>query len=188
MDRKALLVMDYQVGVVERFIEGTQLLGKARSALEAARGATMPVIFVRVAFRKGWPEISPTNKSFASIATGGANFDESAPETQVHPMLAPQPGDIVITKRRVGAFSGSDLEVVLRSNGIDTLVLSGIATSGVVLSTVRQAADMDYRLVVLSDACADADDEVHRVLIEKLFPRQAEVLTVSEWIASLPKH
>ena len=57
-----------------------------------------------------------------------------------------------------------------------------MATSGVVLSTVRQAADLDYRLVVLADGCLDADPEVHRVLTEKVFPRQADVLTVADWI------
>ena len=71
---------------------------------------------------------------------------------------------------------------MLRAANIDTLVLTGIATSGVVLSTLRQAADLDYRLVVLSDACLDSDAEVHRVLMEKVFPRQADVVTVNEWV------
>ena len=83
----------------------------------------------------------------------------------------------------MSAFTGSDLQVVLRSIGAGTLVLTGIATSGVVLSTLRQAADLDYRLVVLSDGCLDADPEVHRVLTEKVFPRQAAVRTVAEWAA-----
>ena len=87
----------------------------------------------------------------------------------------------------MSAFTGSDLQVVLRSLGADTLVLTGIATSGVVLSTLRQAADLDYRLVVLSDACLDADPEVHRVLTEKVFPRQAAVRTVAQWAAD-PAH
>ncbi|MGA2932584.1 MAG: isochorismatase family protein, partial [Acidimicrobiales bacterium] len=90
-------------------------------------------------------------------------------------------GDIVVTKRRVSAFAGSDLDVVLRARGARTLVLAGIATSGVVLSTLRQAADLDYGLVVLRDGCADADEEVHRVLLDKVFARQADVLTVDEW-------
>ena len=74
---------------------------------------------------------------------------------------------------------------MLNGGGVDTLVLTGIATSGVVLSTLRYAADLDYRLVVLADACADADDEVHRVLTTKAFPRQADVLTVAQWAKSL---
>ena len=75
---------------------------------------------------------------------------------EVHPDLAPADGDVLVTKIRVSAFAGSDLEVVLRSRGITRLVLAGIATSGVILSTVREAADRDYRLTVLSDAVADA--------------------------------
>jgi nicotinamidase-related amidase len=61
----------------------------------------------------------------------------------------------------VTTFTGSDLAVVLTAGGIDTLVLAGAATSGVELSTVRQAADLDYQLTVLSDGCLDADHEVH---------------------------
>jgi nicotinamidase-related amidase len=103
----------------------------------------------------------------------------------VHADVAPLEAEIDVNKKRVSAFAGSDLEVILRARGIGELVLCGIATSGVVLSTLRQAADLDYALVVLEDACADADAEVHRVLCEKVFPRQASVLGVEEWIASL---
>ncbi len=103
----------------------------------------------------------------------------------MHAALTPLDGEPVIVKRRVSAFSGSDLDVLLRGAGADTLILAGISTSGVVLSTLRQAADLDYRLTVLADACADTDEEVHRVLTEKVFPRQALVTTTDEWIASL---
>ena len=91
---------------------------------------------------------------------------------------------MVVTKRRISAFAGSDLAVLLRANDIRHLVLCGIATSGVVLSTLREAADRDYTITVLSDLCADRDPEVHRVLLEKIFPRQARVVTWAEWIAS----
>jgi len=75
--------------------------------------------------------------------------------------------------------------VILRSQQIDTLILTGIATSGVVLSTLREAADKDFSIKVLSDACLDADPEVHRVLTEKVFPRQADVMSVGEWSDTL---
>ncbi len=90
---------------------------------------------------------------------------------------------MVVVKKRVSAFTGSDLEVVLRSLDVSSLVLTGIATSGVVLSTLRQAADLDYQLTVLRDGCADADPEVHRVLMDKVFPRQAAVVTAEEWVS-----
>jgi nicotinamidase-related amidase len=178
----ALLVMDVQVGIVARIGDPEELLDRLAQAVDAARSAGVPVIFVRVAFRPGYPEIPASNKTFSALAGIGA-FEESAAATQIHPRVAPRPGEVVVMKRRTSAFAGSDLAEVLRAGGIDTLVLTGIATSGVVLSTLRQAADLDFGLVVLSDAVADADPEVHRVLTAKVFPRQAEVTTVAQWAA-----
>ncbi len=188
MDRRpphtALLVMDVQRGVVERFADDRTYLDLLRQAVEAARAQGLPVVFVRVAFRPGHPEVSPSNRTFAALASrAGTSFGVEDPATEVHPALEPRTGDPVVVKKRVSAFTGSDLEVLLRSLGITHLVLTGIATSGVVLSTLRDAADRDYELTVLRDGCLDADDEVHRVLIEKVFPRQAEVLSVGEWTA-----
>jgi nicotinamidase-related amidase len=80
-------------------------------------------------------------------------------------------------QRLMSAFAGTDLETLLRAREIDTLILFGIATSGVVLSTIRHAADADYRIIAVKDCCLDRDDEVHRCLVEKVFPRQATVLT-----------
>jgi nicotinamidase-related amidase len=93
----------------------------------------------------------------------------------------------VITKKRVSAFAGSDLDIVLRAGDIDSLVLTGLATSGVVLSTLLQAADLDFGLTVLADGCLDGDPEVHRVLTEKVFPHQADVVTVDDWVTAIGK-
>lgn len=179
----ALLVMDFQAGVVARF-SGTEVVATARTAVDAARAHGVPVVFVRVGFREGSPEVSARNKSFAAVADRG-DMGADAPGTKVVDELAPRNGETVVVKRRVSAFTGSDLEVVLRAADVDHLVLTGIATSGVVLSTLREAADRDYQLTVLSDACLDGDPEVHRVLTEKVFPRQADVVTVDEWVAGL---
>lgn len=124
------------------------------------------------------------NRNFAALADS-STFVTDGPGSQIHPAVEPQPGDIVVDKKRVSAFAGSDLDMVLRAQRVQTLALSGIATSGVVLSTLRQAADLDYGLIVLRDGCADADEEVHRVLLDKVFPRQADVLAVDEWVAGL---
>ena len=186
MDATVLLVMDVQRGIVERFADDPGYLTLLSGAVAAARGAGVPVIYVTIDFRPGYPEVSARNRSFSAIASSG-RFTVGDPATAVHPAVAPQPGDLAVTKRRVSAFTGSDLDVVLRAGEVDSLVLTGIATSGVVLSTLRQAADLDYRLTVLADACLDADPEVHRVLTEKLFPRQADVLAIADWTASLAR-
>ena len=181
----ALLVMDVQQGVVERFGQ-PGVLDRLTEGLAAARNAGVPVIFVRVAFRPGFPEVSTANRSFSAlVSTAGDRFGEDNPATQIHPAVAPRPGEPVVVKKRVSAFTGSDLEVLLRSMNVAELVLTGIATSGVVLSTLREAADRDYQLTVLADACADADEEVHRVLLGKVFPRQATVITTQEWVTNL---
>jgi nicotinamidase-related amidase len=170
--------MDVQQAIVERFGDESGLEPLAR-AVAAARAHEIPVIYVKIGFRAGYPEVSPRNRSFAALSESGGFVGEEA--TRVHPAVAPGPGELEVIKKRVSAFAGSDLDVVLRAQDIDTLVLTGIATSGVVLSTLRAAADLDYGLLVLSDCCFDGDAEVHRVLVEKVFPRQAEVIDVDEW-------
>jgi nicotinamidase-related amidase len=180
--RTALLVMDVQHGIVERLGSET-LLARLIEATSAARKAHVHVIYVKLGFREGYPEISPLSSTFARVVESESFIEGRSSE--IHDAVRPERGDIVVTKRRVSAFSGSDLDVILRARGIEALVLCGIATSGVVLSTLRQAADLDLALAVLSDGCADADEEVHRVLLEKVFPRQAQVLTVDDWRAAL---
>ena len=173
--------MDVQNSIVSRYPD-PDYLPRLRTAIDAARAAKVKVIYVTVAFRPGYDEIHPRNKIFGGMPARAAGTAVPSEASEVHAAVAPEPGDILVTKRRVSAFTGSDLEVILRSQEIDHLVLTGIATSGVVLSTLRQAADLDYQLTVLSDACLDNDPEVHRVLLEKVFPRQAEVVTVAEWL------
>jgi nicotinamidase-related amidase len=126
--------------------------------------------------------VSPRSRTFAALRDAGGMLEE---DTTIDPALAPLPGEPIVTKRRVSAFAGSDLDVLLRAREARSLVLCGFATSGVVLSTVRAAADLDFELTVLRDACADADPEVHRVLLDKVFPRQAEVVDVAAWAAGL---
>lgn len=183
MAGKALLVMDVQAGILERLGDTADAyVASVQKLVDAAHAATVPVIFVVVRFRKDFPEVSARNKSFSSIKEqGGERFYETAPDAQ--PVIQPTEADYVVTKRRVSAFTGSDLEVLLRGLDVIDLSLCGIATSGVVLSTVREAADKDFRLTVIADACFDSDPEVHALLTTKVFPRQADVVTVDEWIA-----
>ena len=181
----ALLIMDYQNSIVSSIIgKYPDLLDKTAAVLAAARAADMPVIYIVVSFREGYPEVNPRNRIFSAIRESGRMLAGS-PGTEVHPQVGPRPGDVVLAKHRVGAFSTTPLETILRAHDITSLVLCGLSTSGVVLSTVRWAADMDYDLVVVADCCADGDDEVHRVLTQKVFPRQARVVSASEIIEDL---
>ena len=176
-DRTALLVMDVQPGILDRVQDHVAYLERTTDAVHRARSRAIPVIHVVVGFRPGMPEVSLRNEAFSGVKQHAPAF-----LTDARPVIAPEGGEVIITKRRVSAFTGSDLEVVLRAGEIQHLVLCGIATSGVVLSTLREAADKDYRITVLADLCADTDPEVHAVLTNKVFPRQARVISAAEWL------
>lgn len=180
--RTALLVMDLQNGIVERYPGAADLVARVALTIARARAAGVTVGYVRVGLTAAEAAAVPdTNRTFAAA---GDRLPADGRATAIVDRLAPEDGDIVVRKRRVGAFSTTDLDGQLRERGIDTLLLSGIATSGVVLSTVRDAADRDYRLLVIEDLCADTDPEVHAVLTGKVFPRQADVLD-SDALAAL---
>ncbi len=181
-NRPALLVMDVQESIMKNHGLTAKDLHPIKTALLAARAAAIPIIFVRVAFRDGYTEINPRNKQFAAISAQGALLD-SDPASHIHPDVAPLPGEPIALKRRMSAFTGSDLGVLLSGYAINRLVLTGISTSGVVLSTFREALDKDYALTVLSDACLDASSEAHQALMNIIFPRHANILTAKEWAA-----
>ena len=175
--RTALLVMDYQGGILSRLGTAESLLASAADAIAVVRGHGGQIGYVRVAFEDADYDAVPPHSRFASV---GQDMHSDSPATAVHDSVAPEPGDITVRKTRVGAFSTTDLDQQLRDRGITTLILAGISTSGVVLSTVRDAADRDYQVLVLADACADPAPGVHEFLTEKIFPRQARVITSAE--------
>lgn len=191
-----LLLCDYQNKILSGFGEdGAAAQAEYAATLAAAaHDANIPVVWVRVAFRPGAPEIPPSQKFLYALKEAGAvsQLEEGSEGAALHPVAAAAvgPDDVDVIKRRVGAFSGSDLAVVLAglcgdsfgSPRLRRMYLAGVSTSGVVLSTVRAAGDMDIPMTVVSDACADRDDEVHRVLMEKVFPRHADVKTTAEVI------
>jgi len=176
--RTALMIMDFQTHIVGLVDGSDALLDRVARARSTCRHRGIQTIFVRVALTPDDRQTIPDrNKSFFALARGTDLMAEGTSAADVHPVLEPAPDDIVVTKKRTGSFSTTDLAAELERRGIDTLILAGIATSGVVLSTVRDAADRDYRLFVLADCCADPDAVVHKVLIERVLPRQAEVIT-----------
>jgi nicotinamidase-related amidase len=181
----ALLVMDFQIMIVNgHAVDAEGLLARTAGLIEAARQAGMMVIYVVVGFRAGHPEISPHNFTFAGIKKANLLVLGEA-DVAIHPAVAPEPGEVVITKHRVSAFAGTELDVILRANGIETLILAGVTSSGVVLSTVHHAADADYRIMVVEDCCSDKDEEAHRVLVERVFPAQAIVVVTDEIVGAL---
>ena len=185
--RTALLAMDCQTGIVSIYAKPeAEFVERAACVVKAARAARMSVIHVQVGFRPSLPEVSERNKLFSAL--------KASPQHQklfqgamaaIHPALGPEPGDIVVTKHRVSAFAGTDLEMILRAKQIDTLVLFGIATSGVVLSTLLDASDADYRIIVIGDCCADMDTDLHEILAKKFFASRGDVISANSFVGAV---
>ncbi len=167
--------MDMQTTMIKKLSNVDDFTANVAKAITHARKKGILIIYVVIGFRPGAPE----RKKPADRDKWTAELSEDF--IKIHPAVAPVEKDITVIKKRMSAFTGSDLEIIIRSQGITHLILSGYATSGVVLSTVREAADKDYRLTVLADCCANSDAEVHNILINKVFPRQATVLAIEEW-------
>jgi len=179
--KTALLTLDFQKGIFGFVPAADAIVPNATKAVEFARKKQFHIIHVGLGFSAGHPEILDTESRFKRVKENNL-FVIGTPSAEFHAAVA-RPEELKVYKQRVGAFSENQLHLILRSRGIENLVLFGISTSGITLSTVRRAADLDFRCVVLKDACFDADEEVHRVLTEKIFPAQATVLTVDAFIA-----
>jgi nicotinamidase-related amidase len=182
----ALVLADFQPAVLGSLPAGSDdVAAAAAAALARARAAGLTVAHVRVAFAEDdYARIPAANKMFAPVAAAHYLGAET-PEAQFHDRLAPADSEIVVRKTRVGAFSTTNLHEQLQARGVTALVLAGVSTSGVVLSTVRAAADLDYRVFVVAEACADHDPEVHALLFERVFPVQATVLGRAAFRAAL---
>jgi nicotinamidase-related amidase len=177
----AVLSMDLQAGVVSVYVKDDRFVARVKQLLDSARRTGVRVVHVKVGFRPNVPEASPRNAFLSAVKASPRHQQFFAGDSgAIHPALAPQESDLVVTKNRIGAFTGTDLDLLLRANDVHTLILAGIATSGVVLATFLQAFDADYRLIVVKDCCADLDLELHAALIDRFFPRLATVIDAAD--------
>ncbi|RAG85913.1 cysteine hydrolase [Streptacidiphilus pinicola] len=177
--RTVLLAMDFQGGIVAAVPDSDALVERVADVITHVREAGGAIGYVRVAFTEDdWDAVPATNTTFSGVAAARMLHHEDA-STRIDERIAPQDGDITVRKTRFGGISTTDLHQQLTDRDIDTLVLTGISTSGVVLSTLSDAADRDYRVLVLSDGVADPDPEVHQLLLTKVFPSRGHVVDVA---------
>lgn len=180
--RTAFLTLDIQTALVGFYAKGlADFLPAVTSLLACARNLNATVIHVKVGFRPGFPEISERNRLYSSFKNNPDYAKMLNTEwLDLHPALEARPDEPVIIKPRISAFEGTDLKVLLRSKDIDTLVLFGIITSGVVLSTALEAMDQDYRVLIVRDACADSDSDLHACLLDRLLTKRTDVVMAAE--------
>jgi nicotinamidase-related amidase len=187
--RSAVLSMDLQAGIVSMYVKDNALIPRAADVIAQARNAGMQIIHVKVGFRPNVPEASPRNRFLSAVKSSPRHQQFFQGESgAIHPGLAPAETDLVVTKNRISAFAGTDLDLLLRAHDIENLVMFGVATSGVVLSTALTALDADYSVFIIRDCCADLDPDLHQALLDKFFPRFATVLTADEFLKGLQNH
>ena len=191
----ALLVMDLENDLVHedgafkdfgfaKMVNDNDVLGKVNTLLAAARQAPVKVIHVSVKFRPGHPEASRSAGLFQAVVSANALVEGTWGAT-IHEAVSPKEGEPVVTKRAVSAFAGSDLEKLLQTAGITTLILSGVATNFVVEGTAREASDRGYNVVVVGDCCASVSQEAHDSSLTTALPFLATISTLDEVTAAL---
>ncbi len=184
--KTALLIADFYADMMSTIPHAVerQVVEKTQALQKAARDAGILICYSATVFRPGYIEISDRNKTFSQRKASGQPAIGD-PFQVIHSAVKPIDGEVVVGKHRVNALFGTDLDMTLKSNDIHNLILLGYATSGVVLSTTRYAADLDYRLYIVEDCCADQDAEVHDFLTQRIFPRQADVVQSEDVIKAL---
>ena len=181
----AFLTLDLQHGILGMANVAPSVTDAAARAAAHSRTAGYLVLHIGLGFAPGHPGLPPLSQIPADspfhAVVANNKLLVGSPEAGVHPSVYKE-GEAVLYKTRYGAFGSNQLDLVLRARGIRNLVMCGVVTSGVVLSTVRYAYDLDYRMVVLQDACWDREEEVHRLLCEKVLPKQAQVVKVDDFV------
>jgi len=167
-DVAALVVIDLQKGIagMPAAHPMTEIISRSAQLAHAFRQRGLPVVLVNV-----------SGRAPGRTDAGNPGFAFPPDWTELVPELQAQPGDLLVTKQRWGAFLGTDLDRMLRERGVTQIVLTGVATSIGVESTARSAYDVGYNVALVVDAMTDRDAEAHRSSVEKIFPRLGETGT-----------
>lgn len=159
------------------------VIGVNTRLLDAARRAGSTVVYTRVAWEPGLADLV-VNSPILQIVQQSGCLVEGSDKAQILDELTPQDTDLVVTHKRVGGFSGSHLDTLLRGRGVDTVLFTGVATNFSVEGTARQASDLGYRTVIVTDACSAADPATHDASVASL-GLLAEITTSAEVLAAL---
>ncbi|PQV53933.1 isochorismatase family cysteine hydrolase [Paraburkholderia sp. BL21I4N1] len=179
----ALVVMHYQTDILGLFPSvAPTLLSNTRRLCDAARAAGVSVYFANLRFNPGYPEVNPLNRNGQGIKQLGLFVDD-----RLSPELDRQASEPLIVAHRASVFFGTDLQVRLSAQGIDSLMMVGIASTGVVLSSVAYASDADFRLYTVKDCCYDPDQVVHEHLFATAFESRTTVLSLADALLLLAR-
>ena len=198
--KTALLVVDMQNDLVKvkdgalaelyNMVRANRVISNTKKTVKAARKAGLPIVFIKHVLRDDYKDVVP---SVTDVMLRGEAppprkaMIEGTPGAEIIDELKPAPGDYVIAKRRGDAFYNTELELILRSRGVDTLILGGVVTNGCILATFMGARERDFHTIVVSDCCAGTSQELHDWPMKNLFPRSGRVRTADEIVAELTR-
>lgn len=178
--RSALVIGDVQRGITGSYPFARQVVPPLIALLPRARAAGALVVFVHFGLRGNGADLPPGSEMVRSFHEAGDAFHEGSAGTEIDLPVAEE--DVVVLKRRASAFAGTDLDLVLRAQGVDSIAVAGVATSAMVAATCYDAADRGYHLTVLRDGCADGEAAVHDFFMDTVFPgRGFEVVPCARW-------
>ena len=160
------------------------VINQTARVFEAARSAGIPVVYTRFVVPPGGGQLVRNTATMEQVADSDM-FAPDAPTVEIIPELAPDEGDIVVDNQKLGGLSGSDLAERLRERGIDTLVITGVATNLTVESTARHGVDLGFRVYVLSDCVTTVTPEAHEASLANLAASTTGVVTSDEFISAL---
>jgi nicotinamidase-related amidase len=193
LDQTAILAIHWQVDVVEPegamgiFHEAVKRLGiveKTAAVIAAGRKHGMPIVYINVAYQPGYPELVRNNGLFNTVPKMGC-LVRGTPGAQVIPRLAPQPGDYVLEHTRISSFFGTDLDTILRSLQMRTLICTGIATNVAVDHTIRDAVQHGYDAILLQDCCYSSVAEYHEAALKTLQVLATQVTDSQAFLATV---
>lgn len=180
----ALVLIDLQHGIVSRdtapYPAKAVVEASARLA-DAFRAKGLPVIIVTVGWAADMAD-APRQRLAPAIAAPADPEGFAAVVSEI----GPKPGDILVRKRQWGAFYGTDLDLQLRRRGVDTIVLTGIATNMGVESTARAAWEHGYSLIFAEDATTSFGTDMHRFAFDVIFPKLGKVSTTDALLDAMP--
>jgi nicotinamidase-related amidase len=178
--KTALVLIDLQNGIVSRDTEpyaAAEVIERSRALAEAFRARGALVVYVRVLI----------SELLALPSDEAMNLPKDTPASasEIAESAGMQSGDLLITKRHWGAFAQTNLEQELRSRGIGTIVLTGIATNMGVESTLRQGTGLGFAFVTVEDACSTFSQQMQDFAFKTIFPRLSRVRNTQQVLEGL---
>jgi nicotinamidase-related amidase len=196
--KTALIIIDYQNDIVKpggKFeasglpaaVAASKCIEHTALALDASRASGVRVVFARVAFRPGYPEIPVIAGGLPTGIRDAEALVESTWGSQIIDELAPLASEVVVTKHGADALCHTDLDHVLRARGISHLVLAGVATNNCVEATARHACDLGYLVTILEDCCTSFSEEWHCWTLNNVLPQFATISDSQAYLDAIRK-